>query len=299
MRIFLVLFSCCLAISVTGQDVVQEMKRLNKRKILSLDSSGWKKSGNFILEINQAHLNNWPSGGERFLFGINSMIDYAAHHRMGKFAFDGYLDFELGFVEAASFNTFRKTTDRFDITAEVEHTMGKKTYYGILTNFNTQLFPGHNYFLPGHDKISSFLSPGKLIVSPGFDFKDYDRHFYISVFASPLTVRWVIKRDPDFRHTAKFGVDSSERFLTELGPYISVHLNELFSSTVKYTGRLDLFSNYRHQPQNVDILFHNLISFSISKFFSANIMLDIIYDHDIIQRTQVQQTFGMGLKLKL
>jgi hypothetical protein len=37
----------------------------------------------------------------------------------------------------------------------------------------------------------------------------------------------------------------------------------------------------------------------ISNLFAASILFDIIYDHDIKRRTQVQKIFGLGLRVKL
>jgi hypothetical protein len=44
---------------------------------------------------------------------------------------------------------------------------------------------------------------------------------------------------------------------------------------------------------------NNLLTVNISNFFAVNILLDIIYDDDIKRRTQAQEIFGLGLKLKL
>ena len=47
------------------------------------------------------------------------------------------------------------------------------------------------------------------------------------------------------------------------------------------------------------MLMNNLFTVNISNVFAVNILLDIIYDDDIKKRTQIQEIFGMGLKLKL
>jgi hypothetical protein len=44
---------------------------------------------------------------------------------------------------------------------------------------------------------------------------------------------------------------------------------------------------------------NNLFTINIAKFFAANILVDIIYDDDTKGRTQVEEIFGLGLKLKL
>lgn len=298
-KIVLIAFSFFYLSTLSAQQRVEEIQKMNIRKIKSLDSSGWKKTGFFILNLNQSALSDWSSGGERFLIGINEIFNYALHHRKGHYSLDAYMEMELGAVEAASFKKIRKTTDRCDVTVEVEHTMGKKAHYGLLFNFNSQLFAGRNYSSPGQEKISSFLSPGKFLLSPGIDLKSIKSDSYFSFFISPVTFRWVTKRDSDFFNQSKFGVDSAQKINTEMGAYISTHYNLTVSKTVKYIGRLDLFSNYLRTPQNVDVLLTNLLSFSISKIFAGNVLLDVIYDHDIKKHTQIQEIFGLGVSLKL
>ena len=298
--IFIFISTAFLFTLVNGQPAKTEIKRLGAKKVSSLDSNGWKHSGIFMLNINQSALNEWSSGGEKFLIGINAILNKSAHHRNGKFTMDSYLDIELGVVDASSFNKFRKTNDRCDITVEFEHETNKKHFsYGALFNFNSQLFEGHNYKLVNHNKISNFLTPAKILLSPGIDYKDFNTSHYFSVFVSPVTIRWVTKIDADFYQVKKFGVDSASKINTEFGAYLSVHYNKQFSKTVRYIGRLDLFSNYLRNPQNVDILFNNLFTFNISKYFAGSVLLDIIYDDDTKAKTQVQEIFGLGFKINL
>ena len=278
----------------------QDIQKISTRKMKSLDSSGWEKTGFFIFNVNQAALSDWSSGGERFLIGINGIVNYALHHQKGKYSKDTYIDIELGAVEASSFRKFRKTTDRFDVTMEIDHsTSNKNLYYGLLFNLNTQLLGGHNYAVAGHNKISSFLSPGKIIFAPGIDIKVKKPESYFSFFVSPSTARWVTKIDDEFYNEYKFGIDSAQKVNTEFGAYITTHYNVKISNTTRYIGRVDLFSNYLRKPGNVDVLMNNLFTVNISNVFAVNILLDIIYDDDIKRRTQVQEIFGMGLKVKL
>ena len=156
----------------------------------NLDTTGWEKTGFFIFNVNQAALSDWSSGGERFLIGINGILNYTLHHQKGKYSNDSYIDVELGAVEASSFKKFRKTTDRFDVTVEMDHsTANKYIFYGLLFNLNTELLGGHNYALTEHDKVSSFLSPGKFILAPGVDIKRKRPESYFSFFISPATAR--------------------------------------------------------------------------------------------------------------
>ncbi len=285
---------------LSAQQSIQELKKVNSRKFKTIDTSGWHNTGFFIFNLNQAALSDWSSGGEKFLIGVNGILNYALHHKMGKYSFDSYFDVELGAVEAASFKKFRKTTDRFDLTLEMDHsTNNKNIFYGLLFNVNTQFLGGHNYSLQTNNKISGFLSPGKFLLAPGIDIKSQKPNSYFSLFISPSTFRWVTKIEDDFYLQKKFGVDSLHKINLETGAYLSSHYNLKISKTTRFIGRLDLFSDYLRKPENIDVLMNNLLTINISNLFSANILLDIVYDHDTKQRTQIQEIFGLGLKLKL
>jgi len=290
-----------LNVSTTKAQVVTEMKRVGAKKIKSLDSNGWKRTGLFVLNVNQSAQSDWGSGGENFMIGINALLNKAVHHRNGKYTFDTYLDLELGVVEASSFKQFRKTTDRFDMTLELEHTIGSKGHfnYGLLGNINTQVFGGHNYIIEGSPKTSAFFSPGKILLSLGIDYKDTKPNRYFSLFITPATIRWVTKLDDAFYNRKLFGVDSSHRVYTEIGAYLSVHYNNKLSKTASLISRLDLFSNYKRKPGNIDILMNNVLTLNISKSFAGTFVFDLLYDHDVKRRTQVQQVSGLGLRLKL
>lgn len=300
MKKFFFSFCCLFTMQHASAQNAQSLQKAINRDMKYIDSSGWEKTGFFIFNVNQAALSDWSSGGERFLIGVNGILNYALHHRNGKYSKDTYIDIELGAVEAASFKKFRKTTDRFDVTLELDHTTAAKNlYYGLLFNLNTQLLGGHNYAITGNNKVSSFLSPGKFLIAPGIDFKKQKPNSYVSLFFSPVSSRWVTKLDNNFLNQNKFGVDSSQKVNIEFGAYITTHYNFIISKTTRYIGRLDLFSNYLRQPGNVDVFFNNLFTINISNLFAASILLDIIYDHDIKRRTQIQEIFGLGLRLKL
>lgn len=292
---FVVLF-----VQVQAQ-AVTELKRVGAKKRAALDSNGWKRTGLLVLNINQSAQSDWSSGGEKFQIGINLLLNKAIHHRKERFLFDAYFDLELGLTEAASFKQFRKTTDRFDLTFEVERMLGNKHHwnYGLLANMNTQLFNGYNYAAAGYPKLSGFLSPGKFILSPGFDYKHTTQKAYFSFFVSPLTFRWVTKTDRSFFNSSKFGVDSARRYNTEIGAYISVHYNAKLSANTNLISRADFFSNYKRDPQNIDVLLNNVLSIKISERFAAALIFDLLYDADIKARTQVQQVMGLGLRMRL
>lgn len=283
--------------SLHAQDgTVKQMQDAATKGVKSLDSNGWNRSGSFILNLNQGALSNWVAGGEQNVFGINGIFNYAINYKGDRNIWDNYFDIALGFQNATSFNKFRKIDDRIDVTSKYGRKLTKNWYYGVLFNLNTQALPGYDYSTDPPTKISSFLTPGKILLSPGFDFRPNDR---FSVFLSPATIRWVLKRDEDFLNVAKFGVDATKKVNVEVGAFITAKYKAAITKWATYTGRLDLFSNYRRNPENIDVLMNNLLTMSFTKNFATNLSVDLLYDDDVLKKLQLKEILGIGLTMKL
>lgn len=284
-------------ILANAQDgTLKELQKTATRFIKSLDSNGWKKQGTFILNLNQGALSNWVAGGEQSVLGINAIINYSLNFKRGKNTWDNLLDMAIGFQNATSFGNFRKIDDRIDLTSKYGYLINHYWYLAFLANFNSQMMEGFDYSTLPNTKISNFLSPGKIILSPGFDYKTTRR---FSLFVSPITVRWVLKTDPDFYNMAKFGVDSARKGNTEIGAFVTAKFNAAFTKWASFTSRIDLFSNYKRKPQNVDVLMTNLLTMKFTKLLATNISIDLIYDDDLKKRLQLKEILGIGLTLKL
>jgi hypothetical protein len=275
---------------------VKEIQKAANKEIKASDTllNGWKATGTFILNINQGTLSNWAAGGEQNTLGINGILNYGINYRNGKNTWDNYFDIALGFQNATSFNRFRKTDDRIDITSKYGHQVGKKWYVSGLFNFNSQSLAGYNYNT--NTKISNFLTPGKIILSLGMDYRPSEN---FSVFISPISTRWILKNDADFYAVSAFGVPANSKSYNEIGAYLSAKYTKPITSWATYTGRLDLFSNYKRNPQNVDVFFTNLLVLKFNKWLGSTISVDVVYDDDVIARTQLKEIFGIGLTLKL
>jgi len=227
---------------------------------------------------------------------VNGILNYTFNLRVNRNTWDNSFDLAMGFQNATSFGKFRKIDDRIDITSKYGFQVSKKGYLGVLANFNSQALAGYDYSITPNKIISSFLTPGKILISPGFDYKPNDK---FSFYISPMTIRWVLKNNPDFFNMMKFGVDSARKVNTEFGAFFTAKTKLKLSKWATYNCRLDLFSNYKRKPQNVDLLMNNLLSMKFTKTFGTNISLDLIYDDDVRRRLQVKEILGIGLTLKI
>lgn len=292
---FILCITAC-SVAYTQDRTVKELLIAGTRPMKSLDSNGWQLNGMFLLNLNQGALSNWVSGGEERVLGINALFNYAINFRHGKNTWDNYFDLALGFQNATSFGSFRKIDDRIDVTSKYGHLINHHWYVGVLTNFNSQSLAGYDYTSKGAEKISDFLTPGKIILSPGMDYKTVSR---FSLFTSPVTVRWVLKEDEEFFDVAKFGVDSARTSNVELGAFVTAKYKAAVTKWATYVGRVDLFSNYKREPQNVDVLMNNLVTMKFTKVFATSLSLDLVYDDDVKKRLQLKEILGIGLTVKL
>lgn len=285
------------AIQVAAQDAaVKNLQAAAGKEVKSAEKDGWKKGGTLIINLNQGSLSNWAGGGEQNTLGINGIFNYAINYRKGKNTWDNYFDLALGMQNATSYSKFRKTDDRIDITSKYGYQVAKKWYATALINFNSQALEGFDYGTTTNTKISNFLAPGKLLLSLGMDYRP-NEHF--SLFISPLTTRWVFKKDPDFYTQAKFGVPALQKTYNELGAYLTAKYNAPLAKWATYTTRLDLFSNYKRNPQNIDVFFTNLLTMKFNKWLGTTISIDVVYDDDVIKKTQLKEILGIGLTVKL
>jgi hypothetical protein len=66
-------------------------------------------------------------------------------------------------------------------------------------------------------------------------------------------------------------------------------------TNVSIENRLNLYSNYLENPQNVDVDYQMNVLLKINKYLSANIAVQAIYDDNSIQAVQVREVFGLGV----
>ncbi len=277
-------------------------KEVKKQKIDS--GKIWKTGGQFDLNLAQGSQSNWSAGGDNFSFSINSYLGFYAFYKKDKYSWDNTLDLNYGFLNTTTLGT-RKNDDRIDLLSKVGYELAPKLSLAALFNFHSQFSKGYNYNSDGSkDLLSDFLAPGYVILSLGLDYKPADG---LSIFVSPITSRWIIVRNDTLSAKGAYGVDLGKKSKNEIGAFVSVNYLHNLNKTISYKGRLDLFSNYQHNPQNIDVMMNNMFTAKLSKILTASLGLDLIYDDDVklfgknhdSPALQLKSLIAVGLSLKL
>jgi len=263
----------------------------------------WKAGGLYRLSLGQGTLSNWAAGGDDFSLNISTALNLYAVHKHKNFKWENSLDLVFGFIKTTSLGS-RKNDDRIDFISKYDYPVNPKMNAGVLLNLRTQFFPGYSY--PNNIKTyaSDFFSPGYILNSVGIDYKPKPK---ISIFVSPFTSRWVIVKSDSLSRKASYGVDTGKHIINELGSFATINYQKEITRNLSYRTRLDMFSNYRKNPWNIDVYMTNLVSVKIFKLLSFNWTFDIIYDDDTrifgvnkdSPALQLKSIVGAGLQVKI
>jgi hypothetical protein len=239
----------------------------------------WKRGGVLSFNLSQGSLSNWAAGGDNFTLSVASYFNYFFYYQKERQSWDNNIDFNIGYLQTTSQGS-RKNDDRFDFLSKYGYKMDTlgKWYVSGLFDFRSQFFDGYTYSGSTPVFSSTLLSPAYLVLSAGFDYKPSDK---FSVFMSPLTSRTVIVANNYLSRLGEYGVDSGKHTLAQLGAFVTINYNNTFSKIVTYKARMDLFSNYINNPQNINFFMTNQVTCKLSKYFSVSYSLDMIYDDNV------------------
>jgi hypothetical protein len=266
-------------IQITFGQITEGEKHL--RSMASDTTQGWKKGGVIAVNLAQTSLTNWAAGGQNS-FAVNSIFGVFANLKKDKSRWDNSLDIGYGLLKQGNASGFRKTDDKIDFLSKYGREAFKNFYYATLLNFKTQMAPGYNY--PNDSvKISDLFAPAYLLFALGIDYKP---NAYFSAFIAPVTAKFTFVTDQKLSNDGQFGVTPGKKSMSEFGGYIRViyaknDFKNEFLKNVSFTTKIDLFSNYLENPQNIVINWENLIAFKVNKFISVNFNTALIYDDKI------------------
>jgi hypothetical protein len=295
-----------IAATAWAQDAtIQELEK-TATKTLEEDTShkqGWKTGAMLNLGLAQGGTSNWAAGGEKSSFSLNGHLNLFANWKEGKNKWTNNLDLFYAVIKTTS-QGMRKNDDRIDYFSKYVYMVKPKVGLGVVGTFRTQFANGYNYDETPKVKTSAFMAPAYLTIAPGVDWQPCTA---FSLFVSPISARWTLVSKSNIELAPSYGLDTGKTTRFEAGAYLSANYKKEIFKNVEYTGRLDLYSNYLHNPQNVDVFWTNLIGLKVNKWLKVTYSFDLIYDDDIrifgpgknATRTQTKTLLSVGFTGKL
>lgn len=276
-------------IKTNAIDAKIEKLESKKEAIIKADTIKlWTKGGVVGFNFAQSSFTNWAAGGENALSGT-ALLSVFSNYKKEKTTWDNTLDLAYGMIQSGK-APMRKNEDKIDFSSKYGHIIKESHwYYSALVNFKSQFANGYNY--PNDSTvISHFMAPGYVLGAIGLDYKPND---YLSLFISPVTSKTTIVSDSRLADAGAYGVEKAEydtagvkikdgqMVRSEFGGYIKFTYKKDIFKNVNFATKLELFSNYLNNPQNIDVNWENIIGLKVNKFISASITTNMIYDHDI------------------
>lgn len=291
MKKFLLMLSFCLGIFAGAQVVIIDAAAVVKDTV-----KHWSVVGKQSVMINQAAFSNWVGGGANNV-GWLAALDYNLTYEKDKDLWENIILLNYGQNDTKGVGV-RKTQDVINVSTNYGRKFSKGWYLsvgaGLISQFSAGYEDGNN---PDAKKISNFMAPGYLNVGMGITYRPNDN---INVTLRPSNARWAFVLDKELQVAGTYGLkadgDSSILQYGFLGTaYYKVKLME----NVNVTNTASVFSNYLDHPERLVLAYGMVLNLKVNKFISSNITVDLMYDHNQIQKTQLKQTLGVGFAYTL
>lgn len=272
-----------------GDDRLKEIQAAAAR-----DGEGWVLGGAVGLDFAQLAMINprVGAGDNRIAFG--GLGNVFANYKRQRMEWMTNVSLQLAVQQLADAD-WQKSLDVLRMNSKFSYKTGNEHWaYAALLTFESLSMPTYpgNFLKPQADAdqtLARFLSPARFEFSPGISYKPDTRWNF---FLAPASYKLIYVGDQDIADLGIHGTkpvnaeDPSlgfEQAFHQLGArLVAGYTNKFLSEKLTYTSRLDLFSNYLENPQNLDVLWQNDLGWQLWKNLSLNFLLEAFYDHDIL-----------------
>jgi len=255
---------------------------------LEAKQSGWAKGGVVNMNFSQAAFSTkWPSGGTNSMT-VTSLVSVFANFSDGKNIWDNNLDLGYGFSKLGSADLV-KSDDKIDLTSKYGREAYKAWYYAALFNFKSQMTPTEVAGV----KVSEFLSPGAMLFAVGMDYKPSDM---LTAFISPITYKADMVMNDDFIPNDLNGDPLRDNIESQIGGYMRVLYKQPLMENINFESKLEAFSNYDNDPQNLYITWDNLLTMKVNQYVNANVSFNMINQPGM--EVVYKEVLGIGLSYK-
>lgn len=280
-----------------------------------LPESPWTLKSLFGVNGTQTSFVNWAAGGRNNV-SVLGFIDASASYKKNNLKWENDFKFALGGLKyidsTGKRDGLQKTDDKIDLSSTFGYEFKKTWFYTATTGFRTQSLDGYNF--PNDSvRISTFLAPAYVNLSLGIEYAPKES---FNMYLSPLAGKMTIVNDQVLADAGAFGVEKAildtngtvltqgKRIRNEFGAYFRMKFQKEIMKNIEMKTRLELFSNYLNNPENIDVNLENIFTFKVNKWFSASLQWNLQYDDDIQirdskgnsgPRTQFKSVLGLGI----
>lgn len=261
-------------------------------KIAPVSKKNWSIKGTNSILLNQSSFSNWIGGGANNI-GWTSGLDYNITYEDEWNLWENTLISRYGHNKTEGIGN-RKTQDELNISTNYGRKISENWFISAGTSLQTQFGPGYkNGNNPEADKISNFMAPGYINFGAGFTYRR-DKNFTMTL--RPANIRWTVVLDKDLQKAGNYGLESDgDRSLIQFGFWANAAYKLKLMEDIYLTSNASVISNYLDHPERLVLIYSGKLDLKLNKYISTVLTLDLIYDHNQIQKLQTKQTVGVGL----
>ena len=277
----------------------------------------WRLKALYSLNGSQTTFKNWNAGG-RTNVSLLGFVSASGNYKLKHLKWDNDVYLSLGgmkFFDPTS-HALQKTDDKIDLATNFGHSLDTNYFISFIGGFKTQFLNGYSY--PNDSvMVTTFMAPGYINLAIGFVYVPNDN---FGIFISPLSSKLTFVKSQRLANLGAFGVEKAtyddngslltlgKQFRSEIGAYFKIKWTKSLAKNIEMKSRLELFSNYKHNPQNIDVNAEIIMTFKVNSWFATSLQWNTIYDDDINirdsagkigPRTQLKSILGLGISYTL
>lgn len=256
----------------------------------TIQLGNWTIMGKASANFSQSYFANWSAGGDNSLnvigkYGMN------ANYLNGKHGFTNWLNLALGYSIIGDGNPM-KTDDKIEYIPGYTYEIKGPWLFSVMGKFGTQFAKGYDYSVDSSNYISKFMAPGYIDIGPGIQYKPND-WFLLNI--SPATAAWMIVNDQGLADKGAFGLEPAivdpetgtvithaQKSKFMFGAKLLTALSKEVAKNITIGTKLELFSDYLNEPQNIDVNWEVLIGLKVNSWLNVDLSTQMIYDNDIM-----------------
>ena len=254
--------------------------------------SAWLLVGSVGLNVSQIAFQDWVQGGENSI-AWSSIGSFGLKYEKTTWTFLNALKIAYGMNKQGQ-TDFRSTDNEIYFETILSHKIGWAVDPYISNTIRTVIAEGFDYKVVPEVQTSAFFDPGYITQSIGFTYNTEKRFTTRLGVATQEVFTNKMRQYTDDPET----VNKTEAFKFETG-IESVSESEFsIDDNVLYTGKLRLFSRFRHIDV-WDVRWDNIITAKVSKYFNVNLMFQVVYEQKQSLRTQIKEALQLGVSFSI
>jgi hypothetical protein len=267
---------------------------------LELSINYWKSWTSFGVNVNQAAFsNNWGGGGVNSL-AVGGQFTYKTDYTKGDKNFVSELLLQYGKLKNKD-QLSRKTADRIFWDNKVALKLSKSWYFFGSVNYESQFDRGYSFDKNAQGNeirtlLSSFMAPGYLTESLGFEYKPV-KYFFLRIGTGTARQTFVLDTTLYKTNPKNFGVTPGKSFRNELAFQVVAAIDKDIAPNLNLKSRYSMFANYE-KLKSIDNRLDLTLTAQVNRLINVSLAGIILYDDDTANEIQASQALSLGLVYK-